>query len=578
MRLLSITGFCLLLINLTYGQKTITGPITDCKSPLSNVQVANLASGSKTTSDAEGQYKIMAQPREELQYTYMGMDTITIMVEDVTRILNVKMNIRVEELDEVEVISEVGRNKQRILQQQYPNNDKLIRTAYGIIDAETFPGRLRVLTSKDIIGNHYNFGVFLRGKFAGVKVKVNVDRTFEVYTRTMGSPFALKPAIYDIDGQIFTEGPSWLDPSTVERVALMPGLIGASRYGSIAAGGVVVVNTKNGTYKPKDFVPFDQAKLRNNYVQEGEIKKSVTDFSMPDYLTNLRQSSSVEDAKNIYNQSKTIYKNHPYFLLDSYTYFYEESGQEDFADIILDDYIQLTENNPVLLKALAYTLESEDRFERAHEIYKKVYVLRPDYAQSFIDMANSYRNLGEPTSATTLYARHAYLQDEGMLPVDSMELGMIMKREVNNLFTLENSTLKIKKRKKDKEEDFATRLVFEWNDSEAEFNLQFVNPSNQYFNWKHTLSEMPERIQSEKKFGYSMAEFMLDDELPGIWKVNATYHGNKQVTPSYLKVTVYQNYGSKLQSKDVKVFKLGTKGVNQYLFDFSLPSKVVQSK
>ena len=73
---------------LTYGQKTITGRVTDGKSPLSNVQIANLASGSKTTSDAEGQYQIMAEPRQELRYTYMGMDTITIMVEDVTRILN----------------------------------------------------------------------------------------------------------------------------------------------------------------------------------------------------------------------------------------------------------------------------------------------------------------------------------------------------------------------------------------------------------------------------------------------------------------------------------------------------------
>ena len=75
-----------------------------------------------------------------------------------------------------------------------------------------------------------------------------------------------------------------------------------------------------------------------------------------------------------------------------------------------------------------------------------MYTLRPDYAQSFIDVANSYRNLGQPKSATTLYARHAYLQDEGMLPIDSMELGTIMKREMQNLFTLENSTLKIKNR------------------------------------------------------------------------------------------------------------------------------------
>ncbi|MEC8832731.1 MAG: hypothetical protein VX772_10260, partial [Bacteroidota bacterium] len=521
-------------------------------------------------------YTIKAKPREELQYTYMGMDTVSIMVEDVTRILNVTMEIRIEELDEVEIISEVGRNKQRILQQQYPKNEKLIRTAYGIIDSETFPGRLPVLNSKDMISNHYHFGMYLQGKFAGMKVVINPDQTFDVYSRSMSSARGPKPAIYDIDGQIFTQGPSWLDPSTVERVALMPGLIGASKYGSIADGGVVIVNTKNGTYKQKSSTPFDQAKLRNNYVKEGEVQKSIANQTLPNYLKRLKESNSVEEAKNIYLKTRNIYGNNPYFLLDSYTYFYEIRKEVDYADEIMEEYIQVMDKNPVMLKALAYTLESEARHEKAHDIYKKVYSLRPDYAQSFIDMANSYRNLGQPKSATTLYARHAYLQDEGMLPVDSMELGMIMKREIKNLFTLENSTLKIKKRDY-QDDEFATRLVFEWNDSEAEFDLQFVNPGNQYFNWKHTLAEMPERIQSEKKFGYSMADFLLDDELPGRWRVNATYHGNKQVTPTYLKVTIYRNYGSKLQSKETKVYRLGPKGANQYLFDFNLSSNVANN-
>ncbi len=577
MRLLYFAGVFILFFGMAYGQNQIKGRVTDGKLALSNVQIANLATGGKTASDTEGQYRIMAKPREELQYTYMGMDTITIIVEDVTRILNVKMNIKVEELDGVEVISEVGRNKQRILQQQYPNNDKLIRTAFGIIDAETFPSRLAVLTSKDMISNHYHFGMFLRGKFAGLNVVIYRNMEFDVFSRGLGSVRAKKPAIYDIDGQIFTQGPSWLDPSTVERVALMPGLIGASKYGSIADGGVVVVNTKNGTYKSKDYKPFDQARLRNNFVKEGQVKERIDEQTLPIYLERLYQSESAATAKNIYSEMKGTYGNHPYFLLDSYTYFHEERGEEDFAEEILERYINVTDKNPVMLKALAYTLESEERYEKAHEIYKKVYSLRPDYAQSFIDMANSYRNLGQPKSATTLYARHAYLQDEGMLPVDSMELGMIMKREIKNLFTLENSTLKIKDRKKDKEAKYAARLVFEWNDSEAEFDLQFVNPSNQYFNWKHTLAEMPERIRSEKKLGYSMADFLLDDGLPGIWKINATYHGNKQLTPSYLKVTIYRNYGSKLQSKEIKVYRLGTKGANQHLFDFTLPINVANN-
>ncbi|MEC7265040.1 MAG: hypothetical protein VXW38_14970, partial [Bacteroidota bacterium] len=482
-----------------------------------------------------------------------------------------------EALDEVEVVSEVGKNKQRIMEQEYPTNENLIRTAFGIINKETFAGRLPILTSRDMISNHYHFGMFLMGKFAGLNVVINPDYTFDVYSRSMGSIMAKKPAIYDIDGQIFTTGPSWLDPSTVERVALMPGIMATSRYGSIGAGGVVVVNTKNGTYKPKEKENYDQALLRNNYVKRNVVSIDGKEAPTSTYGEKLWSSGSLQEAKRTYEENRTAFNSHPYFLMEAYRYFYEEQNAEEYADGILNDFTKISNDNPVHLKAMAYVLDAEGRAEKAHELYKRVYTLRPDYAQSFIDMANSYRDLNRPESAVSLYARHSYLLDEGLLPKDSLDLAEIMKREMNNLFTLESSTLKIKQRKNNPDEAYATRLVFEWNDSEAEFDLQFVNPNNQFFNWKHTMEEMPERIRSEKEQGYSMADFLLDDELPGIWKVNATYHGNKQVTPTFVKAIIYRNYGSKLQSKEVKVFQLGTRDINQQLFTMSIPATVVHN-
>ncbi len=576
MRLLFFVGFIILFSGLSFGQNTITGRITDGKSSLPNVKVYNLTSGAQISSDTQGTYRIQAKPREELQFTYMGMDTVSIIVEDVTRILNVKMDLKIEELDEVELVSEVGRNKQRILEQQYATNKNLIRTAFGIIDKETFAGRLPILTNKDMISNHYNFGMYLIGKFAGTKVILNPDYTFQVYSRGMGSIMAQQPMIYDIDSQIFTEGPSWLDPNNIERVALMPGIMATAKYGTIGAGGVIVVNTKNGTYKANPKEPYDYAKLRNNYIKGGVVQNGKG-ASLPQYLIDLQNSESFEAAKAVYYEKGQVYVNHPNFLLDAYVHFYEDRGEVEFADSILERLVEVTDKNPVMLKALAYVLENEDRPKEAHEIYKKVYKLRPDYAQSYIDLANSYRNLDMPESATSLFARHSYLLDEGMLQNDSLNLATLMQREIDNLFLLENSSMKIHKRKKTEQDFYSTRLVFEWSDSEAEFDLQFVNPENQYFNWKHSLAEMPERIRSEKRLGYSMADFLLDDELAGVWKINVTYLGNKQLSPTYLKATIYKNYGSKIQSKEVKVFKLSTKGVNQQLFDLRLPSRVANN-
>lgn len=294
-------------------------------------------------------------------------------------------------------------------------------------------------------------------------------------------------------------------------------------------------------------------------------------------MINLQNCKTIEEAEIEYGQMEPVYGNNLNFILDSYVHFYEDRKEKEFADTILERFVQVSEKNPVMLKAMAYTLEEEKRNEKAHEIYKKVYKLRPDYAQSYIDLANSYRNLDMPISATSLFARRSYLLDEGILQNDSLNLETLIQREMDNLFLLDNRSSKIHKRVESEQDIYNTRLVFEWSDSEAEFNLQFVNPDNQYFNWEHSMAEIPERIRSEKRLGFSMADFLLDDGLLGVWKVNATYLGNKQLSPTYLKATIYRNYGSKFQSKEVKVFKLGLKDTNQHLFEFKIPSSLVEN-
>ena len=117
------------------------------------------------------------------------------------------------------------------------------------------------------------------------------------------------------------------------------------------------------------------------------------------------------------------------------------------------------------------------------------------------------------------------------------------------------------------EEDFnGTRLVFEWNDSEAEFELEFVNPENRFYKTEHSLAANPHRISDEKRVGFSCEEFLIDQSLPGVWQVNATYLGNKKLTPTYMKTTMYHNFGSANQRKEIKIHRLGVKNIKQKLF------------
>lgn len=558
--------------------RKISGTVSDGNTPLSNVQINVMNTDVSTFSDTEGKYRIEAKIGDVITYKYMGMKTISIRVEDVTRILNPIMILDVNELDEV-VVEASKRRSQSDLEEDYVVNKNIIKTAYGYIDGARSAGQVRMLNEDQINPVSLCILNLLQNKFPGVSVRGDCFNGLggAVFIRGLNSIANNRSAVFDVDGQIFTDTPIWLDVNNIKRLAIFNNLAMTARYGSLGFGGVVVINTINGNSRINQVV--DRARLKNNYADGTALNREEVAKNAPAYLKDLMTSDSFENAKAIFEKHRATYSNSPYFLLDAYSYFSETRKDMVYADGIIEDYFSPYTTNPVLMKALAYTYESQQRYEKANDVYKEVFILRPNYVQSYFDMANSYRNLEEPKQAASLYARYEYLIDQGFLEQDTLGFGPIMEREFNNLLMLHRDKLVDGRKTKNlfiAKEDFeGTRLVFEWNDGETDFDLQFVNPEGQYYTWKHNLSDNSAVVAREKDFGYNVKEYLVDGALPGTWKVNLNYLGNKSLTPSYLKATIYSNYGTPLQRKEVRTFKLSLKNVNQQLFTLQVASKVV---
>lgn len=551
-----------------FGQeeKTIFGTVTDGNNPMERVTVSIDEKDTSTATDAKGKYTIKALKGDVIRFEYVGMKTITIRIEDVTRILSPVMIVDVTELDEVTVAAS-SRISQTEMSINYAQNENIIRTAFGYIDAQRAAGNVQVIGEDVIRGGYICILNLLRNRFSGVVV--NGDCTGgggSVVIRGAGSINNVTTAIFDVDGQIFREVPDWISVSNIKRVAVLNNLATTTQYGSSGNGGVVIINTISGTSKSNKIT--DVARLRNNYLKEEVLSKAEVAANMPNYLKELNACKDLNEAKAVYQKQASTYANSAYFFLDAYDYFNSRWDNSAYADKIIKTNYSLFEKNSVLLKALAYHYQEENRMTKANEVFQEVYKLRPDYAQSYFDMANSYRDINKFKEAAAIYARYRYLQDENLMKVDTSGFDPIYEREFNNLLALK----KYVPSKKTKnlyvaEEDFnGTRLVFEWNDSEAEFDLQFVNPGEQYYTWKHSLADNEAIILSEKEFGYSTSEHLIDNSLAGTWKVNVTYLGNKSLTPSYLKATIYHNYGSANQRKEIKLLKLSLKNVNQEWF------------
>lgn len=596
--------------------RTVMGKVSDGRTAIENVSVSIEGKSGNTFSDTLGKYSISASIGDIISYSFQGMKTVKIRVEDVTRILNITMVPDIEELDEVTIVGSNRKNQQQ-LELEYPTNQNIIRTAYGFLNAETAPGNIRFLDEDAINPVAVCILDLLRNEFAGVRVQGSCLGAFgpgaggaqqltnlaggntnqagvvglaadanggqsslingRVFIRGTSSLFNPRSAIFDVDGQIFTDAPIWIDVKNIKRLAILNNFATTTQYGTAGAGGVIVVNTVNTI--PQNSPIYDRALLRNNFVSDNIASSETLERNWPTYLTELNGSNSFEEAKSVYQKYASTHGASPYFALDAQNHFASKWNERNYADDIVGSNFSKFEKNPVLLKALAYQYQEQGDFEKANSLYKKVLELRPNYAQTYMDLANSYREVRDAKQAASIYTRYSYLVDEGFMQSDTLGFGPIMEREYNNFLLLNKGAVVQGSKASDlyiAEEDFqGTRLVFEWSDSEAEFELQFVNPKKQYYMLKHTLADNEEMIGSEKEFGYSTTEYLIDGSLPGTWSVNVNYLGNKSLTPTYLKATVYYNYGSYAQRKETRVFKLSLKEVPHELFSITTGGKLV---
>jgi uncharacterized protein YfaP (DUF2135 family) len=120
------------------------------------------------------------------------------------------------------------------------------------------------------------------------------------------------------------------------------------------------------------------------------------------------------------------------------------------------------------------------------------------------------------------------------------------------------------------------RMVFEWNTSEAEFELEFVSPDKRAYSFDHSLAANNELIIDEKKIGYTSKMFEIEDLGSGDWLINLIYKGNKKNFPSFFKLTTFYNWGKPDEKKVVKIYKLEIQNQKAALIRFNKEMGIAQ--
>lgn len=264
--------------------KQITGRVVDEKNePLIGVNIQIEDTNIGVITDLDGRYTIKASLGSVISFTYIGYTSSFIKVAD-RNVYNVQMFANVEELNEVVVTALGIKREQKAL-------------SYNVqqIKSDQFT------EIKDA-----NFINSLNGKVAGVNINSSssgVGGASKVIMRGTKSIEQSSNALYVIDGipmfnfgggggtengsQGVTESIADINPDDIESISVLTGAAAAALYGSNAANGAIVINTKRGKVgklqvtvsSNTDFSkPFVLPRFQNRYGtgSRGKVEGSTT--------------------------------------------------------------------------------------------------------------------------------------------------------------------------------------------------------------------------------------------------------------------------------------------------------------
>ncbi|MFV0506594.1 MAG: SusC/RagA family TonB-linked outer membrane protein [Bacteroidales bacterium] len=260
------------LLSSAYAQKTITGKVIDDQGlGVAGASVVQKGTTKGTITDADGNYSLDVPEGISLQFSFMGMKTIEEIV-DGRSIINVTMVSESLGIDEV-VVTAMGIKR---------NARDLTYNTQKIEGSE-----LTAVPEVSLVNS-------LVGKVAGVTINTSssgIGGSSRVVFRGDKSINGNNNALYVLDGIPLPnlssgvnsneygggdggDGIAMFNPEDIASTTVLTGATGAALYGSMAANGVVILNTKKGlkgkpevnfSHSTQFYNPFVMPEFQNTY-------------------------------------------------------------------------------------------------------------------------------------------------------------------------------------------------------------------------------------------------------------------------------------------------------------------------
>jgi hypothetical protein len=330
------------------------------------------------------------------------------------------------------------------------------------------------------------------------------------------------------------------------------------------------VNTSNSQITQRQRT---EAQRRQQEVKRNTYRKKlkVADQTIKTaYAKELLTYKTTEEAYDFYLMQRTKYEELPAYYADIASIFRTHFNAPAYANRILSNIAETDFDNYELLKVYGYELQANEQHNLALFVFKRVLELRTEDVQSYRDLAIAHENVGECQKAFDLFAdiltgkiyKNGYRRNFS-------GVNQIIQHEVNDLLEkyeddIDASVLD-EIRKNPKPAAFDVRIVVDWNHNDTDIDLHIIDPNFEECSYKHTTTAIGGKMSQDMTQGFGPEEFTLKKAIKGDYFVKINYYGDryqKIENPTFMKVTMYKYFGTKKQTKEVKVIRLAKRNEN----------------
>lgn len=272
--------------------RTLRGKVVDEKGvPLPGVTITVVGSTRGVITDIDGNYSIDVSSQDELEFSFVGLETRRIKVENNT-VLDVELREKVDELEEVTVVAFAKQKKESVLASITTVNPREIRVPSSNLTT-AFAGRMAGLISYQTSGEpgQDDAQFFIRGVTSFGTGKVD-------------------PLILVDNVEVTTSDLSRLHPDDIASFSILKDATATTLYGARGANGVILITTKEGK----------EGSVKVSVRLENSFSSPTKTIEMADPITYMKMANEAERTRNPlgrnpYTQEKidnTIQGTNPY--------------------------------------------------------------------------------------------------------------------------------------------------------------------------------------------------------------------------------------------------------------------------